>query len=138
MRNLFFVVGFCFFVLLISPVYGQAPVERRIVLGAKGGESCVITNGPVEDILRLRSAQVVRWFFTNDCDQEIVAEVGNFVLETDGSARNPVNLGNPVDVLPGETRRQQGVIKPDHAGAYLYDILVNGQIVVDPRLEVDR
>lgn len=121
--------------------FAQGPVDVDVTVGPAGDSECTVTQGP-PDISGAKRAQVIRWNIRNDCASTVTVTVDNFRhVEDNSQIKEPINFNRPPQIAPGQSGTYQGVIKPSlpnqDLGNYKYDVLINGVVEQDPRLEID-
>jgi len=113
-------------------------VSVDIVIGPGSSDDCVVTGSP-EDIQSAKRNFKVVWNVTNDCEGRRTVTVDNFKHENDENRRKePVRIDRVDDVDPGGTGQIDGRIKgAAELGTYKYDILIDGVVAEDPKLDID-
>lgn len=115
-------------------------VTRQIAIGTRGNR-CVVTTSPADIVGAKRNFRVV-WNIDNECTGARTVTVDNFKHEEDeNTIKQPLTLGQPSPVPENGSGQIAGLIKqiPDEdLGTYKYDILIDGEVAEDPRLEIDK
>lgn len=131
----------CAWIMVGGWAFAQGPVDVDVTVGPAGDNACTVTQGP-PDIAGAKRAQVVRWNITNNCASSVTVTVDNFRhVEDNSQIKQPINFNRPPVIAPGESGTYQGVIRPtlpnQDLGNYKYDVLIDGRVEQDPRLEID-
>ena len=127
----FVIVGL---VLLASQLIVGQDHERRIVLSGSG-DDCGVTTVPTR-IDGANRGQSIHWRVVNNCDDAVTVTVDNFKhRDANDQIKTPLDILAAPEV-PGNQQRvlRARVRQGADLGTYKYDILMDGQVAVDPDL----
>jgi hypothetical protein len=115
-------------------------VTAQIVIGPGSDGACVVTTSPA-DIHSAKRNYKIRWDVTNNCDGTRTVTVGNFKHENDENRRkDPIRIDKVDNVASNGTGVIEGRIKgikDEDLGTYKYDVLIDGVVAVDPKIDID-
>ena len=125
----------------VAPGQGQGnTVTAQIVIGPGNGGACVVTTSPA-DIRSAKQNYKIRWNVTNNCDGTRTVTVDNFKHENDENRRkDPTQIDKVDNVASNGTGIIEGRIKgikDEDLGTYKYDVLIDGVVAVDPKIDID-
>jgi len=115
-------------------------IERSIVVGTDTSGGCIVAGAPADIQSARRNFRVV-WNVTNNCNGATLVTVDNFVHEADNKRKDPIQIGAVEPVPQGGTGAINGRIKNlpnNELGTYKYDVLIDGVVALDPRIDIDR
>lgn len=121
--------------LVAGVLWGQSQgrVERDIVYSEENGQ-CIVTALPTQ--IHAKRNFVIVWRLKNDCNDEIVINVGNF--KSDGASKEPIDLSSSAMVASGGSGRIIGVVRSEaEPGTYSYDVFLGDGSAQDPELVID-
>ncbi len=114
-------------------------IERNIVVGTNGAGNCTVTTAPADIQSARRNFKVV-WNVTNNCSGARRVTVDNFVHEADNKKKDPVQIDDPGSIPQGGAGAIKGRIKNipnNELGTYKYDVLIDGNVALDPKIDID-
>lgn len=114
-------------------------VERTIVISTSSGGACEVSTAPADIQSAKRNFRVV-WNVTNNCSGARTVTVDNFVHEADNQKKEPVRIDAVGSINEGQVGAINGRIKNlpnNELGSYKYDVLIDGVIALDPKIDID-